>query len=90
MLKNQWLPWLPNDVITKCKKKGRNHFFYFDILVANRIENEINPGFYIKMKSRGAITRQVDKISIKEFFAPLWKYDVIIIIFTLSMILIML
>jgi len=30
----------------------------FDIMVGNRIENDINPSFYVKMKSIDAITRQ--------------------------------
>jgi len=31
--------------------------FFFDILVGNKIENEINSGFFTKMKFRGVIKR---------------------------------
>jgi len=37
----------------------------FDILAGIRVENEINAGFYVKMKFK------VDKISKKKFLAPL-------------------
>jgi len=40
--------WLRKDVIWTKR--------FFDILVGNT--REINSGFYVKMKSRGAITRQ--------------------------------
>jgi len=52
--------------------------FCFDILtIDNRIENEINPGFYVKMKFRGVITRQLTKFQKNKFWARLWKNDVI-------------
>jgi len=33
------------------------YIFCFDILVGNRIDNELNPGFYVKIKFRGIIMR---------------------------------
>ena len=56
--------------------------FCFDILEDNKIEQQINAGFYVTIIFRGA---KFDKIPKKHFLAPFWKYDVIIIFFTLSM-----
>jgi len=51
------------------------------------MENEINLGFYVEIL---LATRRYNVPKLTKFLAPLWKYDVIIIVFTSSMILLML
>jgi len=47
----------------------------FDILVGIRMEKEIYSGFYVKMKSRGAINAPNLTKPQKIILAPLWKYE---------------
>jgi len=62
--------------------------FCFDMLVDNRMENDINSGFYVK--SRDVITRQSWQNFKKEFFGAIMEICRHNNSFTLGMILLML